>query len=276
MLNIGWFSTGRGEGSRGLLRFVQERIVRGLLDARIEFVFSNRDPGEAEGSDQFFSLASGHGLPLVTFSSTKFRRARGRPFAGLREEFDRRVMDLLSGYHPDLCVLAGYMLIASGAMCRAYPLLNLHPALPDGPIGTWQEVIWQLMQSRAERTGAMVHLATEDVDRGPVVSYGTVPIAGRSFAPHWEKLVRQDLGQVQAEQGEEFPLFKLIRQAQYQREPYLLFETLRAVALGQVILKEGQVLDREGNPLSHTAAAGLCLDREIEEAMAQDGLQPIQ
>jgi folate-dependent phosphoribosylglycinamide formyltransferase PurN len=275
MLNIGWFSTGRGEGSRGLLRFVQERIARGLLDARIEFVFSNRDPGEAEGSDQFFDLASGYGLPLVTFSSTKFRRARGRPFAGLREEFDRQVMDLLSSYHPDVCVLAGYMLIASNAMCRAYPLLNLHPALPDGPIGTWQEVIWQLMQSRAEHTGAMVHLATEDVDRGPVVSYGTVPITGGSFTSHWADLGRRDLGRVQAEQGEEFPLFQLIRQAQYQREPYLLFETLRAVAEGQVVLKEGQVLDREGKPLSLTAPMGRCLDREIAGAMAEDGLQPI-
>ena len=27
MFRIGWFSTGRGEGSRGLLRFVQDRIL---------------------------------------------------------------------------------------------------------------------------------------------------------------------------------------------------------------------------------------------------------
>ena len=276
MVNIGWFSTGNGEGSRGLLRFVQERIARGLLDARIEFVFSNRDPGEAEGSDLFFDLVTGYGLPLVTFSSTRFRRARGRPFSGLREEYDRQVMDLLSSFHPDICVLAGYMLIASGAMCRSYPLLNLHPALPDGPIGTWQEVIWELVQSRAERTGAMIHLATEDVDRGPVVSNCTVPITGPSFAPLWEQLGRQELGQPQTGQREESPLFHLIRQAGYQREPYLLFETLRAVAEGQVTLKEGQVLDRDGKPLSHTAPKGLSLDREIEGAMARDGLQPIR
>jgi phosphoribosylglycinamide formyltransferase-1 len=276
MISIGWFSTGNGEGSRGLLRFVQERIARGLLDARIEFVFSNRDPGEAEGSDLFFDLARGYGLPLVTFSSTRFRRARGRPFSSLREEYDRQVMDLLSSFHPDICVLAGYMLIASGAMCRSYPLLNLHPALPDGPIGTWQEVIWELMRSRAERTGAMVHLATEKVDRGPVVANCTVPITGPSFAPLWEELGRQSLDQVKAEQGEESPLFRLIRQAGYQREPYLLFETLRVVAEGQVILNDGRVLDRDGKPLSHTTPKGLSLDREIQVAMAQDSLQPIE
>ena len=72
MLRIGWFSTGRGAGSQGLLRFVGERL--GDIDARIEFVFSNRAPGEAEGSDAFFRLAGELGLPLVTHSSARFRR----------------------------------------------------------------------------------------------------------------------------------------------------------------------------------------------------------
>ena len=45
MLRIGWFATGRGEGSQGLLRFVADAIGAGRLDAKIEFVFSNREPG---------------------------------------------------------------------------------------------------------------------------------------------------------------------------------------------------------------------------------------
>ena len=276
MLNIGWLSTGRGEGSRGLLRFVQERISRGQLDARIEFVFSNREPGEAEGSDQYFDLVQEYGLPLVTRSSTKFRRARKGPFANHRDDYDLLVMDSLSRFRPDICVLAGYMLIVGGAMCRAYLLLNLHPALPQGPIGTWQEVIWQLIESRSTHTGAMVHLATVDVDRGPVVSYGTVPISGGSFAGLWEELDRQDLARIKEEQGEEMPLFQRIRQAQYQREPYLLFQTLRCVAEGQVVVGQGEVLDRAGQPLASTQPSGLCLDGQIGEAMDADGLQPIQ
>jgi len=167
------------------------------------------------------------------------------------------------------------MLIVGGAMCRAYPLLNLHPALPDGPIGTWQEVVWRLIETRAGRTGAMIHLATEDVDRGPVVSHCTVPISGGAFAPLWEDLQRQDLAQVKSQLGEDFPLFQLIRQAEYQREPYLLFETLRAVAEGRVTLSAGNVLGQNGQPLQATQPAGLCLDPEIGEAMAADGLTPI-
>ena len=190
MLNVGWLSTGRGEGSLGLLRLVQDRILAGKLDARIQFVFSNRAPGEAEGSDRFFDQVDEYGLPLVTLSSAAFRRARSGSFAAHRDEYDRQVMDLLSPFKPDICVLAGYMLIVGGSMCRAYPLLNLHPALPDGPIGTWQEVVWRLIETRAGCTGAMIHLATEDVDRGPVVSHCTVPISGGAFAPLWEDLQR--------------------------------------------------------------------------------------
>lgn len=269
MLSIGWFSTGRGEGSRGLLQFVQERILKGKLDAQIQFIFSNRGPGEAEGSDQFFDLVDGYEIPLVTLSSTEFRRQRGGSFARHREEYDQQVSNLLVGRQPDICVLAGYMLILGGAMCRQYPFLNLHPALPDGPIGTWQEVIWQLMETRASRTGAMIHLATEEVDRGPVVSYCTVPIIGEEFKPHWEGLARQDLSQIQAQQGEDFKLFQLIRQVEYQREPYLLFETLRTVADGKVLPNQNHLLAGDGKPLSPN---GICLDEEINRAMAEDKL----
>ena len=73
MLNIGWFSTGRGEGSRGLLNFVQKRLIATGADARINFVFSNRERGEAEGSDEFFNLADGYDITLVTHSSLAFR-----------------------------------------------------------------------------------------------------------------------------------------------------------------------------------------------------------
>jgi len=229
MLRIGWFSTGGGEGSRGLLRLVQESIGRGLLEARIEFVFSNREAGEAEGSDQFFKLVQSYRLPLVTLSSTRFRRSRGGgPFARHREEYDRQVMALLREYQPDIGVLAGYMLIVGPEMCHSYPLLNLHPALPEGPMGTWREVVWQLIEQRARLTGAMVHLATQEVDRGPVVAYCTVPVTGPLFDHHWQALAQQDLAQVRSTQGEQLPLFQQIRQIEYQREPYLLLETLRA------------------------------------------------
>jgi folate-dependent phosphoribosylglycinamide formyltransferase PurN len=249
---------------------VQNRLEATGTDAAIDFVFSNREPGEAEGSDEFFQLVRGYGLPLITHSSTKFRRSRGGRFSDHRDEYDRQVMQLLVDRQPDICVLAGYMLIVGGEMCRAYPLLNLHPALPDGPTGTWQEVVWSLIENRATRTGAMMHLATEEVDRGPVVSYVTVPITAGAFDGHWSALGGEDLEQIKAAEGEGFPLFQLIRKEQYRREPYLVFETIRQLSLGSLSIRGGAVLDAVGKPLSETAPNGICLDRQIEESLALD------
>ena len=244
-----------------------------MLDARIQFVFSNRVHGQAQGSDEFFELVSSYNLPLVTRSSAHYRRSRsssGLTWTELRPDYDRLVLEDLADFRPVICVLAGYMLIWGGEMCRRYAMLNLHPALPDGPIGTWQSVTWELIRQRASRTGAMIHLATEELDRGPVVSYCTAPITGPDFDQEWESLNGADLDQVRVTQGEDFPLFQQIRQAEYVREPYLILETLRALAEGRVMVKDGQVLNALGQPLSNTVLPGLCLDEEIDRVMAAE------
>ena len=271
MLKLGWFSTGRGAGSRGLLRFVQDAIAEGRLAAQIEFVFCNREPGEAAGSDAFLGLARSYGLPLVTLSSRRYRREHGGGgMAQHRVGFDRVVMGRLEAYRPEVCVLAGYMLIFGPEMCRRYPLLNLHGALPDGPVGAWQSVIWQLMASGARETGAMVHLATEDVDRGPALSHCVVPIAGGDFDRDWAALAGRDIAEVRATEGEDNALFRRIRAEGYRREPYLLLATLQAVADGRLAVRPGEVRDEAGRALGERWPAGLPLTDEVETGLAAD------
>ena len=102
VLKVGWFSTGRGEGSLGLLRTVMDAIGSGELQAQMEFVFSNREPGEAEGSDRFVRQVLDYGIPLVTLSSQRFRREQsGGPFSRHRKQFDRE------GYAPPGAVPTG-------------------------------------------------------------------------------------------------------------------------------------------------------------------------
>ena len=258
MLRLGWFSTGRGEGSRGFLKLVQGRIEAGSLDARIEFVFSNRERGEAEGSDLFFKLVEGHGLPLITLSSTRYRREHGGgPMDRHRGPFHEEAMRVIAGFDVDLCVLAGYMLITSPEMCRRYPMLNLHPALPGGPVGTLQQVIWALIEQGASESGVMAHVATEVVDEGPVLTYCSFPIRGGAFDPLWQAAEGRSIDELRAE-GEEQPLFKTIRQEGLRRERPLLLETLRALANGRLAVSGGRVLDSSGAPISAT-----CLNEEV-------------
>ena len=267
MLKLGWFSTGRGEGSLGLLRTAQDAIASGELRAQFEFVFSNREPGEAEGSDRFFRQVRDFGAPLVTLSSQRFRREHGGgPFARHREQFDREAMRLLKPYRPDVCVLAGYMLITGAELCNRYTMLNLHPALPGGAVGTWQDVIWSLIAEEAAEAGAYVHLATEDLDRGPVLTYCSFPIRGGEFDALWRQIEGRDAEDLRASEGEDLPLFRLIREEGVRRERPLVLETLKAVADGRVGVVDRRVVDGSGS-----AAAGLCLNDAVEQAVRNAG-----
>ena len=266
MLRLGWFSTGRGAGSRAFLNLVQEQIQRGRLDAAIEFVFSNREPGEAGGSDQYFELVRGYGLPLITLSSRRFRRENGGgAMSDHRTAFHSEALRLLSNFAPDICVMAGYMLIISSDMCRRYSTINLHPALPGGPAGTWQEVIWDLIQQRADQSGVMVHVATEVVDEGPVLTYCSFPIRGGGFDPLWNGAIGRSMDELMAEE-ERQPLFNAIRQEGLRREGPLLVSTLQELAAGTLRVSDGRVLDSGGDP-----AGGLCLDDRIEEFLISRG-----
>lgn len=263
MLTLGWFSTGRGPGSRGLLSYAMDAIRRGELDARIAYVFCNREPGEHAGSDQFMALARGYGLPLVTFSTNRFRRERGALLSQLRTERDREILERLAPFRVDLCVLAGYMLIVGGEMCSQLPMINLHPALPGGPTGAWQEVIWKLIEQRAAETGAMVHLVTESVDEGPAITYSSFPITGAAFDPLWALVNGPSVDALKTAQGEELPLFKAIRAEGVRRERPLLLETLVSLAQGTMRVEGRHAVDSQGAPLPP-----LCLNAQVERRLS--------
>ena len=236
MLKLGWFSTGRGEGSRNLLTTIHDAIQRGQIKTQIEFVFSNREPGEADGSDRFFQLVHEFDLDLVYFSSKRFRKQWPGAPDEWRLSYDQEVMHLLQPFQPDLCVLAGYMLIVGEKMCSRYTIINLHPAAPDGPVGTWQEVIWDIIETRASHSGVKIHLVTPELDQGPTLTYCTYPITGREVDDHWESIKGRKVAELKSKEGEDLPLFKLIRQQGMRRELPLMVKTLKSIAEGGISL----------------------------------------
>ena len=261
MLKIGWFSTGRDKAARDLLTVVQDSIRRNEIEADICFVFSNRVWGETAESNLFLELVKSHRIPLICFSSHKFQpQRRAESLLQWRLEYDREVMKRLEGFHPDLCVLAGYMLIVGREMCQKYRMVNLHPAAPGGPAGTWQAVIWRLIEDRASQTGVMMHLVTPELDKGPPVTYCTFRIRGKPFDKYWEDIKGHSLGQIKRQQGENNPLFRLIRQHGLAREFPLIAATLRAFSEGRVRIEKGRVVDAGGNPIK-----GYDLTQEIDE-----------
>jgi len=232
-----------------LLTVVQRSIALGEIEAEIAFVFCNRERGEAKESDLFLELVESYGLPLVSFSSRGFKTSQPRLSPQWRISYDREVMKLLGGFDADLCVLAGYMLIVGEEMCQRYNMINLHPAAPGGPKGTWQEVIWQLIEGQVQETGVMMHLVTPELDMGPPVTYCTFTIRGKPFDRYWQEIEGQPVAEIRKSQGESNRLFKLIRRHGLAREFPLIIATLKAFSQGRVKIKAGKVVDGEGKPI---------------------------
>jgi phosphoribosylglycinamide formyltransferase 1 len=247
-VRIGWLSSGRDQAARNLLADIVARAQQDDMPLDIAAVFCDRERGEAPESDRFLELVERLDFPLVTLSSAaswKAAQGLGADRTTWRDEYHRGVMDLLVPYRLGVLVMAGYMLVVSPAMCRRYALLNLHPALPGGPTGTWQQVIWQLLEQEATATGGMVHLATAQLDRGPVVSSFHLAITGGDWAPLWAqfraKRKTMSVAEIAAAEGEREPLFAEIRRRGEIREIPLLYQTLCQFAQGNLNTAAGAV-----------------------------------
>ncbi len=273
--SLGWFTTAKGPGSRNLLCAVQGKIIRGEIKAKIEFIFLSRDSYEAPETDKFIDLARSFGIPLVSFSYRDYRDelpVRPESFDGRIEgqvggtlpqwrlDYDREIINRLAAFpKPDLCVLAGYMLVVGPEMCTHFDMINLHPAAPDGPTGTWQEVIWKLIDERAAASGVMTHLVTPELDKGPVVSYCRYSIRGPSFDDLWNQIGDRPSVDIKDEDGESNALFKEIRRHGAARELPLIASTVKAFSQGQVAIKNGAIVNGAGKPIK-----GYDLSAEID------------
>jgi phosphoribosylglycinamide formyltransferase-1 len=99
-------------------------------------------------------------------------------FGGDRDAFERAVDAALEAHHIDLVCLAGFMRLLTPWLVRRWEgrLLNIHPALLPAFKGlhTHERVL-----AAGEKThGATVHFVVPEMDSGPIIAQGRVPVHG--------------------------------------------------------------------------------------------------
>jgi len=117
-------------------------------------------------------------------------------FGGYGEAFDRpaftrRVTEVLEAHGVDLVVMAGFGTVLAQPVHDAFPgrILNTHPALlPSFP--GWHAVEDALAAGVAV-TGCTVHLATLDMDAGPVLAQEEVPVLPGDTAETLHERIKQ-------------------------------------------------------------------------------------
>jgi phosphoribosylglycinamide formyltransferase-1 len=93
-----------------------------------------------------------------------------------RAEYTERVVAALERHDVELVVMAGFGTILGTRVHDAYPgrILNTHPALLPAFPG-WHAVE-EALAAGVKVTGCTVHLATLEVDSGPILAQEAVPV----------------------------------------------------------------------------------------------------
>ena len=148
-------------GSGSNFQAILDSITADEIALEISSVISN--VSGARGIDR----AKTHGIPTHIVNNHNYSE---------RISFDKALLDKIIKYNPDYLILAGFMKILSPEFIKKFnkPIFNIHPSLLPKYRGlnTHQRVL----DKNEKIHGCSVHLVTEELDAGPIIIQGEVPV----------------------------------------------------------------------------------------------------
>lgn len=148
-----------GRGSNLAALIAAERA--GKLGGTIVAVISSR--ADAAG----LGIAAAHGIATAVVLPSAYPS---------REAFDGALAEVIDATAPRLVVLAGFMRVLGPAFVRRYEgrMLNIHPSLLPSYAGLHTHR--RALTDGVRIHGCTVHFVTDDLDHGPIVAQGAVPV----------------------------------------------------------------------------------------------------
>ena len=134
------------------------RYLDGELNANIKAVIANHE--------DLRSLVENFGIPFICISAEGISR----------EEHEKKVIEKINEYEPELIVLAKYMRILTPNFVDTFPkkVLNIHHSFLPAFIGA--NPYKQAHQRGVKIIGATAHYVTNDLDEGPIIFQDVVNI----------------------------------------------------------------------------------------------------
>jgi len=163
MKNIVILISGRGSNMEAIVR----ACAAERWPARIAAVVSNRP--DAAG----LAFAASQGIATAVVEHGGYAE---------REAFDAALAGIIDRFSPDLVVLAGFMRVLTSAFVERYAgrMLNVHPSLLPSFPGLHTHT--RALEAGVALHGATVHFVTPQLDHGPIVVQGAIPVTIRDDA----------------------------------------------------------------------------------------------
>jgi phosphoribosylglycinamide formyltransferase 1 len=161
-IKLGVFASGGGTNFQSII----DNCEAGRIDATVSVLITNREDAGA------LDRAANHGIesyvvPVGRDLSDKFHAA------------DERHVEILCDAGVDLVCLAGYMRrIGTGVLnAFSHAVINIHPAILPSFKGAHGQR--DAAEYGVRISGATVHFADEQFDRGPIIIQAAVPVMPR-------------------------------------------------------------------------------------------------
>ena len=119
-----------------------------------------------------------------------------------REEFDEEAVKVFEEKKVDVVLLIGYMRIVTKVLIDKYrnKIVNVHPSLlPKFSRGMDKDVHQAVLNAGEKESGCTVHIVTEDVDAGPIISQAKVKIEDEENADSLKAKVQKEEGRLLVE-----------------------------------------------------------------------------
>ena len=163
MLNVVVLVSGGGTNLQAIIDAVESGQI---TNTKIAGVISNNKNAYA------LERAKKHGIPSLCISPKQFAS---------REEFNEQFLEKVNELHPDLIVLAGFLVVFPPAMIETYRnrIINIHPSLIPSFCGTgfYGLKVHEAALARGVKVvGATVHFVDEGTDTGPIILQKAVEV----------------------------------------------------------------------------------------------------
>ncbi|ACK68943.1 phosphoribosylglycinamide formyltransferase [Gloeothece citriformis PCC 7424] len=157
-LKLGVMASGSGTNFEALAQAIADK----RLNAKIEVLIYNNPDAKAKERAQKWNIR--HVL------------INHRDYKKNREALDQKIVETLKHYEVEWVIMAGWMRIITPVLLNAFPnhVLNIHPSLLPSFKGI--KAIEQALEAGVKVTGCTVHIASLEVDSGPILIQAVVPI----------------------------------------------------------------------------------------------------
>lgn len=174
MKRLAVFASGRGSNFRAIADHVRLGV---LEDVELSLLVTN------DANAPAIQIAREYSAPYIIVEGVfgkKFSTKQEKENA--RNEFDKRVCEVLEQNHINLVALAGFMQVLGRTILEAYRLriMNIHPAKDlvrfGGPGMFGERVHAAVLEAGENESGCSVHYVDESVDGGPIILQSSVPV----------------------------------------------------------------------------------------------------